>query len=193
MNVYVDKTSPTITIPSITNMAHNSYRVNLSIKDSDSGLKSYTVAGGGSESTTSTTIPSYYVATKVSTITFKIIDNVGNTTTKTFNLNASYQYIEQLYTAGLGRHANSTELKYWYDQYKAGQMPINQLVKNIYLSTEATNKWENNNSGFVTALYKGVLGREPDSEGHEYWTKELNSGTAKSKLLDTVMALDEFQ
>lgn len=193
MNVYVDKTSPTITISSITNMAHNSYRVNLSIKDSDSGLKSYTVAGGGSKSTTSTTIPSYYVATKVSTITFKIIDNVGNTTTKTFNLNASYQYIEQLYTAGLGRHANSTELKYWYDQYKAGQMPINQLVKNIYLSTEATNKWKNNNSGFVTALYKGVLGREPDSEGHEYWTKELNSGTAKSKLLDTVMALDEFQ
>lgn len=84
--------------------------------------------------------------------------------------------IDDLYRRVLGREPDAEGRRYWLDQLASG-VRIEAVGIHFYGSSEyyaATGGPE----GFVRALYKNLLHREPDPEGYAYWVSRLRAGTA---------------
>ena len=75
----------------------------------------------------------------------------------------------QLYNGVFGRDIYVTEAE-WARNYT-----IKDILNNIYTSTECEQKNPDNISK-VYALYRGIMGREPDSSGYQAHLAGLNNG-----------------
>ncbi|MEZ5343004.1 MAG: DUF4214 domain-containing protein [Acidimicrobiales bacterium] len=82
--------------------------------------------------------------------------------------------VDDIYQNALGRTGDAGGRQYWLGQLQTG-LPPQALGIYFYGSEEFVLK-NGGYSGFVTALYRVLLHREPDSSGHAYWLGLLQRG-----------------
>ena len=82
--------------------------------------------------------------------------------------------IEELYTEGFGREADTDGLAYWTKQMTDGTMSYADIAKSFGVSEEAK----------VRDAYHENYGRDADDAGLQYWLKEGSGGAASA---DAVM------
>jgi hypothetical protein len=92
--------------------------------------------------------------------------------------------VYRLYDATLGRAPDAGGLKNWVESIDSGSMTLNQTVAGFTGSPEFTGRYGNpDDVGFVTLLYRNVLGREPDATGMQTWTSALAGGKNRSDVV----------
>ena len=100
----------------------------------------------------------------------KLIDDAGNVSSEyTYSMTPKIVLGIQLYNGAFGRDIYVTEAE-WARNYT-----IKDILNNIYTSTECEQK-NPDNSSKVYALYRGIMGREPDSSGYQAHLAGLNNG-----------------
>ena len=100
----------------------------------------------------------------------KLIDDAGNVSSEyTYSMTPKIVLGIQLYNGVFGRDIYVTEAE-WARNYT-----IKDILNNIYTSTECEQKNPDNISK-VYALYRGIMGREPDSSGYQAHLAGLNNG-----------------
>ena len=84
----------------------------------------------------------------------------------------------RLYNAAFGRFPDSEGLKYWINKYDSGIDTFRDISQSFIISEEFKLIYGNNisNDKFVDKMYENILNREPDNEGFNYWTNQLNNG-----------------
>ncbi len=83
----------------------------------------------------------------------------------------------RLYRATLGREPDLGGMLNWLGLINSGTMTLEATVRNFVESTEFTKFYGGlDNTGFVTLLYRNVLGRAPDEGGLANWVGQLGSG-----------------
>ena len=100
----------------------------------------------------------------------KLIDDAGNVSSEyTYSMTPKIVLGIQLYNGVFGKDIYVTEAE-WARNYT-----IKDILNNIYTSTECEQKNPDNISK-VYALYRGIMGREPDSSGYQAHLAGLNNG-----------------
>ena len=84
----------------------------------------------------------------------------------------------ELYVAYFNRAPDATGLLFWGSQLADGMSMID-IARQFYTSSETNLLYDGieNAGDFVTAVYSNVLGRDPDTDGLEYWVNALDSET----------------
>ena len=82
----------------------------------------------------------------------------------------------RLYNAAFGRFPDPEGLNYWINQYVSGIDSFRDISQSFIISEEFKLMYGNDTSNeiFVTKMYENVLNRNPDNEGFNYWTNQLN-------------------
>ena len=99
---------------------------------------------------------------------------------------ATREDIAHMYIAGFMRGPELAGLNYWYGLNRSAVDVVNEIfslpiVKAIYPDTLS-------DTDFVTAIYRNVFGREPDSGGLNYWRTELANSTRGQLVLSMIRA-----
>jgi hypothetical protein len=83
----------------------------------------------------------------------------------------------ELYVAYFNRAPDATGLLFWGSALADG-MSMNQIARLFFdqPETQALYGATDDASGFVTAVYSNILGRNPDAAGFGYWVNVLESG-----------------
>lgn len=94
---------------------------------------------------------------------------------------ASEQVLE-LYTAMFNRAADIDGLDYWTGEMDSKGWSILDVASSFAEQSEYATAYPSNsgNEFFITSIYQNLLGREPDTEGLNYWVGELNSGNIEA-------------
>lgn len=90
----------------------------------------------------------------------------------------------RLYQAALDRAPDTVGVKYWVAAIDggqslssvAGQFMISNEFRTLYGSVQTQ-------SELLTAFYRNVLDRAPDTQGFNYWTNALNNGLSSNDML----------
>lgn len=84
----------------------------------------------------------------------------------------------RLYRASFNRIPDTAGLRYWIGRKRSGQTLVT-LASFFAQSSEFQRLYgaQLDNRGYVTAIYRNVLGREPDAGGVTYWTNQLTART----------------
>ena len=80
------------------------------------------------------------------------------------------------YQTVLNRDAEPSGETWWLTQMQAGRAQPDDAHR-IFLSTDEFYRIEgaDTDTGFITALYHDILGRDPDSSGLAFWTRALTA------------------
>lgn len=89
--------------------------------------------------------------------------------------------VDQLYRSTLGRAADPSGKAYWIDVIRGGRTPA-QVAAYFYAGIEFFERSGGTNRAWVSALYREILGRSPDSSGLAFWTGLADSGTPRSEI-----------
>ena len=81
---------------------------------------------------------------------------------------------DELYSTSLGRQPDAAGSAYWLDVVVGRGVRYSALGTYFYGSQEYHQRQGGTSVGFVTGLYRDLLGREPDAEGLAYWTNQLD-------------------
>ena len=83
----------------------------------------------------------------------------------------------EMYIAYFNRAPDAQGLFYWGTRLSAG-MSKNEIAESFYVQPETQALYTNpaDTKGFVTAVYQNFLGRAPDTDGFNYWVKQLDDG-----------------
>ena len=86
------------------------------------------------------------------------------------------EQVRRLYRAFFLREADQAGLTFWYGQQISG-LSLFEIAERFASDTEFVTRYGSlTNQEFVLLVYRNVLDREPDSDGLNYWTSELDSG-----------------
>ena len=101
------------------------------------------------------------------------------------------------YMAGLYREflRRDPELKGYIDNMQMvsyGRINIAGMVKGFYYSPEYKSKSRPSNEDFVRSLYRGILGRNPDTTGFNNYVRALNNGANRDRIVNEFLASQEF-
>lgn len=94
------------------------------------------------------------------------------------------ELVDDLYQTALGRGPDDGGRAYWIERLRDG-VKLESVGVLFYGSQEYYNSAGQTDGDFVTALYRDILGREPDLGGQVYWETLLANGAAR---LDDVAA-----
>lgn len=83
--------------------------------------------------------------------------------------------IDDLYRDVFGRPADAAGRAHWVDQIRRG-LRLEDVAARFYGSEEYWARVGRSNGGYVDALYRTVLDREPDAGGRSRWVDHLASG-----------------
>jgi subtilisin family serine protease len=84
----------------------------------------------------------------------------------------------ELYLGFFGRAPDTAGLAYWASQIASGQTPVS-VAAGFAQSAEFHAQYDNlSASAQVNQIYQDILGRAPDAAGAQYWTTQLQTGTA---------------
>jgi len=101
-------------------------------------------------------------------------------------------FVNDLYKTVLGRTAGSSEVNSWVQRILSG-MSKKEVAKAFYGSAEYQNKYAGkSNQEYVTALYKSMLNRSPDSSGLDTYVNMLNAGKSRSEIANIILMSREF-
>ncbi len=104
---------------------------------------------------------------------------------------ADHPFVTSLYRSILKREPDSTGERNWRDSLKSG-MPREDVIRRFFDSPEYIGR-QRNNSDYARDLYAAVLGRSPDSSGHDYWVERLNQGMSRAEVLQRFFESQEYQ
>jgi len=92
-------------------------------------------------------------------------------------------FVLRMYTKCLGRSAEKAGLTYWTNQLNMGKVDGTAVAKQFFLSSEFTVQ-KTSNTEYVTRLYRTIFGREPETDGLNYWVTALKNGTSRESVLE---------
>jgi hypothetical protein len=93
--------------------------------------------------------------------------------------------IDGLYHDALGRTPDSAGRAYWIGQVANG-LPFVTIAGFVYGSQEYWNSHGATASSWVQAVYHGILHRDPDAAGEQYYVDQIAAGTPIDLLARTV-------
>ena len=171
----IDKSAPSAPALKITNVTVNGSSWSITVQASgvsDKSGVSYRYYWGGSQMSSNTMDSSKYTfANSNSSVTLlaKAVDGAGNVSansTTTFKISIRRLYIRQLYYS-LRRDwtkCRDDEVDFWDDFSQGKKMVF--TVYGMLMSNEASRGYTNNGASWMAdSIYRGVLGRWPDSGG----------------------------
>ncbi|GAA0091497.1 hypothetical protein UT300009_15250 [Paraclostridium bifermentans] len=100
--------------------------------------------------------------------------------------------VNNFYLGFHGRNSDNDGLNYWADQIISGNRSVAQVVDCFINSNEFKNKGYSSEE-YVKAVYKGILGREADLEGLNFWLNQIVNGGSKKYVLKCIFNSPEFQ
>jgi hypothetical protein len=90
---------------------------------------------------------------------------------------------DRLYRAAFGREAETDGLRYWVDR-RDGGLTLTSMARLFSGTPEFRNAYDQlGDTAFVTAIYRNILGRDPEAAGRDYWVGRLADGMARHQLL----------
>lgn len=105
------------------------------------------------------------------------------------------EFISRGYTEALGRMPDQQGWNYWQNQFETKGCNVSTFARYVnytYRSGGEFDKIPYNNQEKLLAIYRGVLSRDPDSSGYQYWLRKLNSGMAASSVVNSMVGGHEF-
>lgn len=100
--------------------------------------------------------------------------------------------VENFYLGFHGRKADPSGANFWADQIISGNRSVAQVVDFFINSDEFKNKGYSSEE-YVKAVYKGILGREADIGGLNFWLNQIVNGGSKKYVLKCIFNSPEFQ
>lgn len=101
------------------------------------------------------------------------------------------KFVKGMYGWFLDREPDERGLKYHMERMK--EQNEREMFRGFVLGEEFWNLSNRNYRDYVENVYWTLFSRAPDASGHDYWTKELKSGTSKEKMVDQMMSGPEYQ
>lgn len=94
--------------------------------------------------------------------------------------------IARLYAAAFDRLPESGGLNFWVEKYEEGTAVV-QIASRFVASPEFADRYgQLNNEGYVSQLFRNVLGREARQSGIDFWVGHLNRGESRAKVLERI-------
>lgn len=85
--------------------------------------------------------------------------------------------VQEVYIAFYGRPADPDGYEYWVAELEATGGALEGIVDSFGSSNEYWDRYGDlNDSQKISSIYANLFGREPETEGLEYWLGELTSG-----------------
>jgi hypothetical protein len=91
----------------------------------------------------------------------------------------SRRSVSELYGRILRRAPDAGGLQHWSGTLLAGQRVV-EVAAALHGSAELYRRVGSSPEAYVTALYREILGREPDPGGHANWSAAVRSGQSRS-------------
>ncbi len=114
-------------------------------------------------------------------------------------IDAEEAQLYRAYAGAMGRTPDEAGYNWWLGEIEAGRRDLNSMAGGFVDSKEFKKLSDTNadgivsNAEFVTHMYEGVFGREPDQGGFDYWMGELDSGNhSQSSALVAMTQSDEY-
>ena len=101
-------------------------------------------------------------------------------------------FVEHLYTACLERVGDEAGIAHWTQLLARRGWSAGAVAEQFVFSAEYTLR-ETDANGFVTMLYRTLLGREPDAAGLAGWTGMLASGADRRQVFSGFVSSGEFR
>lgn len=95
-------------------------------------------------------------------------------------VNANVSFVEALYEHILNRVPEPAGLDYWVEQLRT--VSRQQITVDFLTSQEFYEFRGKTDTAYVTSLYETELGREPDSQGLNYWVEQLADGMSRTQV-----------
>lgn len=95
--------------------------------------------------------------------------------------------LTELYIAYFNRAPDALGLSFWATAFQKNGFSFDAIADLFFEQPETVALYSGmSNSDFVTAVYNNVLGRDPELDGFNFWTGQLNAGniTESSFILD---------
>lgn len=111
------------------------------------------------------------------------------------------KFVYDVYENGLGRKPDHNGFKFWHGRLKNLEITASEFVNEIISSNEFNSIYKDIDEK-INALYKTIVGREPDEEGFLYWVSEFNFiideedlsfGQAINRLSNRMISEGEFK
>ncbi|MCB0986159.1 MAG: DUF4214 domain-containing protein [Microthrixaceae bacterium] len=98
----------------------------------------------------------------------------------------------RLYTAYFLRRPDTSGLRYWVDQVRAGTS-LDKISQDFANSAEFKKRYGKlGNAEFVNQIYQNVFGRKPDNSGYLYWTSQLDHGKSRGWVMRQMCESPEY-
>ena len=88
--------------------------------------------------------------------------------------------VVRLYHAALGRLPDLGGMQFWVNDLNEGY-PLTVLANGFQNAVEFIARFGGtniSNADFISHIYEGVLGREPEQGGYQFWSQNLDSGAS---------------
>ena len=99
------------------------------------------------------------------------------------------QFVDRVYRNVLGRAPDAGGLAFWTQQINSGMTRGEMMVQ---FSESAEYKATIDSEVFVTMMYVGMLRREPDPAGFNFWVGYKDSGQSGQALINGFLAAPEY-
>lgn len=129
------------------------------------------------------------VALTVITMLSTLVMNVsaaGSTSDEGIN-----NFVKRMYSVCLDRQPDDSGLKYWNDLLVNKKATGCSVACGFVFSQEFTGK-NYSDKDYVRYMYAAFFGREPDTEGSNYWISQLTSGTSREMVFAGFTNSKEF-
>jgi hypothetical protein len=104
---------------------------------------------------------------------------------------ADTDFAASLYRSILQREPDTEGHRNWVNSMRGG-MAREEVIRRFFASPEYQGL-RRSNRDYTTDLYLGVLGREPDKEGHVNWKQSLESGMSRGDALERFFQSPEYR
>ena len=115
----------------------------------------------------------------------------GNVTDFTKLKGNDDSFVRSLYYSILGRRPDEGGVKTWKNWLSQGRSR-GWVIAQFFNSQEYRNK-RKSNAEYVKDLYRGVLGRKPDSGGMRQWLNQLSHGSSRQDVLNVFLRSKEYR
>lgn len=114
-------------------------------------------------------------------------------------ISADEAQVYRTYFGALDRKPDASGFEWWLNEIESGRKSLDDMAAGFFYSDEFQSQADGDGNGtvsdeeFIYHMYNGVFGREPDTEGFNYWLSELQSGARdEAEILSTMTQSDEY-
>ena len=100
-------------------------------------------------------------------------------------------FATRLYTECLGRDPETEGLNFWSIGLTNLELTGKQAAHEFFFSKEF-NDFNLDNEGLLTRMYKTFMGREPDTDGMNFWLYNMKNGMTKEDVFNEFVKSKEF-